>query len=278
MIYAENMGNLEGSMTNPYVVVLGNEKGGTGKSTIAMHLSIYLLHSGFRVGTVDVDARQGTLTRYFEYRRTSTIANLLLPTHFAIKKSDAETIAEAKVEDGRDFHNAMEALADHDFVIIDTPGNDTFLSQLAHSYANTLITPINDSFVDLDVLVNINGNDHRQLRPSIYAEMVWNQRKEHAKMGQKPIDWIVLKNRLTTLFNKNRNEINLVLDVLSKRIGFRICNGFCDRVVFKELFLSGLTLLDLEQSGQQMSLSHVSARQELRELIAFMKLPQLSEK
>jgi chromosome partitioning protein len=262
---------------NPYVVVLGNEKGGTGKSTIAMHLSIYLLRKGFKVGTIDVDARQGTLTRYYEYRRASSMTELPIPTHFAIKKSTAETISEAKTEEEKGFQEVMASLEDHDFIIIDTPGNDTFLSQLAHSYANTLITPLNDSFVDLDVLVNINDSGNKMLHPSIYAEMVWNQRKEHAKMGGKPIDWIVLKNRLTTLYNKNRNEVNLVLDVLSKRIGFRLCDGFCERVVFKELFLSGMTLLDLESSGQQLSLSHVSARQELRELIAFMRLPQLSE-
>jgi chromosome partitioning protein len=261
------------SPMKPYVIVLGNEKGGTGKSTIAMHLAVYLLHGGFRVGTVDVDARQGTFSRYFEYRKASSVGGLRVPTHFAVRKSPAENIAQAKADENDDFQKAMAALDDHDFIIIDTPGNDTFLSQLAHSYADTLITPLNESFVDLDVLVSVKGSDNKRLHPSIYAEMVWNQRKERAKRGEKPIDWIVLKNRLTTLYSKNRSEINLVLEALSKRIGFRLCGGFCERVVFKELFLSGLTLLDLELSNQQMSLSHVSARQELRELITFMRLP-----
>jgi chromosome partitioning protein len=169
----------------------------------------------------------------------------------------------------------MEQLSGQDFIVIDTPGNDTHLSQLAHSHADTLVTPLNDSFIDLDVLVKVSSDDIKIMRPSIYAEMVWNQRKERARRGEKPIDWIVIRNRLTTLYTKNRRDINIVLEALSKRVGFRLGTGFCERVVFKELFLAGLTLLDLEKSGVQLNISHVSARQELRELINFMKLPRL---
>jgi chromosome partitioning protein len=260
-----------------YIIVFGNEKGGTGKSTVAMHIAVYLLNNGFKVGTIDVDARQGTFTRYLENRRCSSTKGLALPEHFSVPKSALENHKDACAEENERFHSAVNSLGDSDFIIMDTPGNDTFLSHLAHSYADTLITPINESFVDLDVLVKINNNDVKTLRPSIYAEMVWNQRKEHAKKGKKPIDWIVIKNRLITLYNKNRGDVNIVLEALSKRIGFRIGVGFCERVIFKELFLAGLTLLDFERSGVHMSLSHVSARQELRELVNFMKLPQLSK-
>ncbi|MDR2157780.1 MAG: division plane positioning ATPase MipZ [Holosporaceae bacterium] len=258
----------------PYVIVLGNEKGGTGKSTMAMHVAVYLLNDGFKVGTIDVDARQGTFTRYFEHRKNAG-ENVKLPEHIAIPKDNNNDREKAKAIDNELFNAAMDRLKNHDFIVIDTPGNDTPLSQLSHSHADALVTPLNDSFVDLDVLVKVSGNGMKILSPSIYAEMVWNQRKERAKRGEKPIDWIVIRNRLTTLYNKNRRDINVVLEALSKRIGFRLGTGFCERVIFKELFLSGLTLLDLEKSGVPLNISHISARQELRELINFMKLPNL---
>jgi chromosome partitioning protein len=259
---------------NPHVIVLGNEKGGTGKSTIAMHVVVYLLSKGLEVGTVDVDARQGTLSRYLELRR-SAVGNVKLPEHVAIFRSEDNDRRKAHLLESEAFYAAMEKLGHCNFVVIDTPGNDTHLSQLAHAQADTLITPLNDSFVDLDVLVKVSNQDTKTLHPSIYAEMVWNQRKERASRGGKPIDWIVIRNRLTTLYTKNRKDINAVLEALAKRIGFRLGTGFCERVIFKELFLSGLTLLDLEQSNMAMNISHVSARQELRELINFMKLPNL---
>jgi len=258
----------------PYVIVLGNEKGGTGKSTIAMHVAVYLLHAGFKVGTIDIDARQGTFTGYFEHRKNFG-GDVALPEHVAILRCDENDRGKACSEDALHLTGAMERLSNCDFIVIDTPGNDTYLSQLAHSYANTLVTPMNDSFVDLDVLVKVSGENLKILGPSIYSEMVWNQRKERAKRREKPIDWIVIRNRLTTLYTKNKKDINTVLEALSKRIGFRFGTGFCERVIFKELFLSGLTLLDLEKSGIQLNISHVSARQELRDLINFMKLPNI---
>lgn len=259
----------------PYVIVFGNEKGGTGKSTIAMHTAVYLLNLGCKVGTIDIDARQGTLTHYFENRKRSASGNpsLKLPQHIAIARSDAHNKAETEQMERQAFENSMKELSGNNFIVIDTPGNNTFLSQLAHSYAKTLITPINDSFLDLDVIVKISDGDIKNLRPSIYAEMVWDQRKERAKRGEKPLDWIVIKNRLSTLYTKNKGDVNTVLEALAKRLSFRLGNGFCERVIFKELFLSGTTLLDLKNNDNAMNLSHVAARQELRELITLMRIP-----
>lgn len=257
----------------PYYIVFGNEKGGTGKSTLAMHVAVYLLNAGFTVGTIDTDARQGTFSRYFENRNRSNY-DLSLPKHFSVQKSMMENKKEAEKVDYDNLISAFSNLSNCDFIVIDTPGNDTYLSRIAHSYANTLITPLNDSFVDLDVLVKIDDDKMNILRPSIYAEMVWEQRKERAKRGDNAIDWIVVRNRLTTLYTKNKRDIRLILEALAKRIGFRLGDGFCERVIFKELFLSGLTLLDFEKINQPLQLSHVAARQELRDLIALMKLPK----
>ncbi|MDR1361905.1 MAG: division plane positioning ATPase MipZ [Holosporaceae bacterium] len=258
----------------PYVIVFGNEKGGTGKSTLAMHIAVYLLNSNFKVGTIDIDARQETFTQYFERRKASPLG-LKVSIHAKVPRSQLENNKAAAEDESTRFREAVAQASDCNFIVIDTPGNDTFLSGMAHALADTLVTPLNESFVDLDVLVRV-SNGNKILRPSIYAETVWNQRKERAKNGLKPMDWIVVRNRLNTLYSKNRGEVSIVLEALAKRIGFRLGAGFCERVIFKELFLSGTTLLDLEQSGQQLNLSHVSARQELRDLINFMKLPGVS--
>ncbi len=261
----------------PYIIVLGNEKGGTGKSTIAMHVAVYLLNQGFKVGTIDIDARQGTFTRYFENRKNNSYGNIKLSEHLAIFKDSSESNVEAsRGKDTESVKNAFEKLRTCDFLVIDTPGNDTFLSRTVHSYADTLITPINESLIDIDVLVRVNQGDPRSMKPSIYAEMVWEQRKSRAIRREKPIDWIVVKNRMSPLYSNNRKNVNTILEALSRRIGFRLSDGFCERVIFKELFMSGLTLLDLEAQGVDFNISHVAARQELRDLINFMKLPKLT--
>ena len=166
----------------PYVIVLGNEKGGTGKSTIAMHVAVYLLNRGFKVGTIDVDARQGTFSQYFEHRRHSDL-QLKMPEHIAILKSNSINAEQAKSEDINAFNAAMQKLSDCDFIVIDTPGNDTYLSQVAHSYADTLITPLNDSFIDLDVLVKVANNDMKILRPSIYEEKNEQNAEQNQSIG-----------------------------------------------------------------------------------------------
>ncbi|MBO4405524.1 MAG: AAA family ATPase [Alphaproteobacteria bacterium] len=261
----------------PYVIVLGNEKGGTGKSTIAMHIAVYLLNQGFKVGTIDIDARQGTFTRYFENRKNNCSGNIKLSEHLAIFKDSSESNVEASQgKDIESIKNAFNKLRSCDFLVIDTPGNDTFLSRTVHSYADTLVTPVNESLIDIDVLVRVSQGDSRSMKPSIYAEMVWDQRKLRAIRREKPLDWIVVKNRMSPLYSNNRKNINAILETLSRRIGFRLSNGFCERVIFKELFASGLTLLDLEAQGVDLNISHVAARQELRDLINFMKLPKLS--
>ncbi len=263
----------------PYVIILGNEKGGTGKSTLAMHISVYLLNSGFDVCTIDVDARQGTFSQYFRNREKASKNNhsLKVPNHHSVFKSDLQNVSEAIEEERNSLNDAIKNNLSADFIVIDTPGNNTFLSQLAHSYANIVVTPINESFIDLDVLVRVSDDNLTEFKPSIYAEMLWNQRKERAMRGKKPLDWIVVKNRMSTLYNKNRGDVDKILDAISKRISFRLGDGFCERVIFKELFVSGTTLLDFDDSENQMTMSHVAARQELRSLINFMNIPTLSK-
>lgn len=262
----------------PYIIVLGNEKGGTGKSTVSMHVIVSLVRMGFSVGSIDVDARQGTLSRYLENRKetSSKMANPLpLSEHIPLLPSQHSLRAEAVKEDQENLEKALSQLSSKRFILIDTPGSDSPLSRAAHSVADTLITPLNDSFIDLDMLVRLKSDTMDILRPSTYAEMVWEQKKQRAIRDQGSIEWIVLRNRLSNINARNKEQMEQIVKVLSKRIGFRYIPGFGERVIFRELFLSGLTVLDLEDCKMPMTLSHVSARQELRNLIHMIQLPDV---
>ena len=58
----------------------------------------------------------------------------------------------------------------HNFIVIDTAGIDTHLTRLAHSMANTLITPLNDSFVDFSVLGTVDPETYSVTGESHYAQ------------------------------------------------------------------------------------------------------------
>lgn len=248
-----------------HIIVVGNEKGGSGKSTTAMHLATALARMGHRVGALDLDVRQRSFARYLE-NRTAFMAQ---------ERLDLPTPRLGTLGTGSDpLSPAMTALErDSDFILLDCPGSHTKLSQMAHTLADTLVTPMNDSFVDFDLLARLSP-EGRVLGPSIYAEMVWNARQLRATAGAGPIDWLVLRNRLGTQAMHNKRKVGGALDGLAKRIGFRTVPGFSERVIFRELFPRGLTLLDLRDIGtEQLTMSNIAARQELRELVAALNLP-----
>lgn len=262
-----------------HIVVLGNEKGGSGKTTSAMHLIALLLHEGVRVGSIDLDSRQRSLTRYVENRKAwaeGNGVNLVMPDHVVIPRSDAATVSEAQAAERAAFEKDFARLAlANDFVVIDCPGSDSFLSRLGHAVADTLITPMNDSFVDFDLLGRVDPQSWKIKGPSVYSEMVWESRKRRVMMDGGSIDWVVMRNRLSSLAAKNKRRVESVLEALADRIGFRLAPGFGERVIFREMFPSGLTLLDLREEGvdAQMSMSHVAARAEVRALLDVLQLP-----
>jgi len=253
-----------------HVVVLGNEKGGTGKSTSAMHLIAALLHEGHSVGAIDLDTRQGTLSRYLSNRLAYGErfgVPLLQPETGAFAASPLADRHAAEAADVSALNDALAALAYCDYVVIDTPGSSEPISRAGHARADTLISPINDSFVDLDLLADVDPETFRVLRPSRYAEMVWEMRKARALRDRGTIDWIVMRNRLASLESRNMRRMDEVLRALAARVGFRLAPGFGERVIFRELFLKGLTLLDLKEGGVELTLSHVAARNEVRGLL-----------
>lgn len=261
-----------------HIIVVGNEKGGSGKSTTSMHVATALSRMGHRVGALDLDLRQRSFGRYVENRLAYMAREGLdLPTPNYRELPEADAAALAPGENLYD-HRLSTVVADLDpvcdFVVIDCPGSHTRLSQVAHSLADTLITPLNDSFIDFDLLARIDPESSKVTGPSIYSEMVWSARQLRARAGLKPIDWIVLRNRMSAQQAHNKRKVGEALDQLSRRIGFRVAPGFSERVIFRELFPRGMTLLDLRDLGvESLNISNVAARQELRELMRALNLP-----
>jgi len=265
----------------PYVIVLGNEKGGSGKSTTAIHIIVSLLRDGYRVGAMDLDARQGTLAGTLAARKNFVETkgiDLPLPEFRAVHRAALDHRLEAEAEETQRFDNAFNELvqAGAEIIFIDCPGADTFLSRHGHSQADTLITPINDSFVDFSMLAKVDPENHDIVNPSIYSEMVWEARKARFSRDRGRMDWIVMRNRLAASEARNKRDVGETLETLAKRIGFRTLKGFGERVIFRELYLQGLTLMDVREAniGIAMGLSHIAARAEVRALVAAIKLPK----
>lgn len=260
------------------VVVLGNEKGGTGKSTTAMHLIIGAMREGARVGSIDLDSGQASLSRYIANRRDFADENgvsLIMPEHHRLVLSQDDSRSRAGTEDrGRLTREIKRLSQTSDVVFIDTPGGDTDIGRTAIRYADTLVTPINDSLIDLDLIARLEGDPPEPVGPSRFSEKVWEARKARAGDAMGPIDWVVLRNRVSTLASRNRQAIEAALDDLSGRFGFRVAVGFGERVVFRELFLQGLTVLDLRERGTNvpLNMSHIAARREVRRLLEFIGL------
>lgn len=269
-------------MRRSHIIVIGNQKGGAGKSTVAMHLIVALMRMGKRTGALDLDVRQRSLTRYIENRSRCIAArgaHAPTPQFLEIHESRDRQLDLAEAADEATFRAAIRRLAETcDFIVIDSPGGDSHLSRLAHATADTLITPLNDSFVDFDLLGDIDPGAADVVRPSVYSEMVWESRKRKAQAERTPIDWVVMRNRTSAsrIEAKNKQRVGEALKTLSSRIGFRLAPGLSERVIFRELFPQGLTLLDLDGGAKgELAMAHVAARQELRDLFISLKLPGL---
>ena len=267
-----------------HVIVLGNEKGGSGKSTTAFHLAIYLLYQGFKVASIDVDSRQQTLTHYVRNRREwARKKGLTLPhtTHFHLPLGRGDSVKE---NDRLEFDLFRQAIADveHDvdFLVIDTPGFDTNLSRLSHSLADTLITPVNDSLIDLNVMAQLDPVTGEPRTMSHYARLVQRGRAERNAIDGGRIDWVLVRNRISMLSSRSMRQVQTALESIAEKMGCRVAEGIAERVIFRSLFPTGMTVfdpLDDELLGGLPSMSHLSARQEYKSLVDALNLP-ISEK
>ena len=246
-------------MSQARIIVVGNEKGGAGKTTVTTHLAVGLLYEGARVAVIDLDLRQQSTAHFFANRATWSAAHpdAQLPFPAVITRESDETVGGmiARAE-------AMGATT----VILDTPGADTPESREAHGRADLIITPINDSFVDFDVLGVVDPISLQLKRPSHYSEAVWEARKVRAADRKGVIDWVVLRNRLASIEARNTKRVDERVQALSRRVGFRTMIGLRDRVIYRELYPFGLTVSDLGPAVKPIpvSMGHVSGRQELR--------------
>src|ERR1700730_17528787 len=269
-----------GKPLSAHVIVLGNEKGGSGKSTTAMHVAVALLQAGQRVATIDLDSRQKSFTHYIENRRDwaeRSGIKLEMPVHFCVARGFGLRLDEIEAQEFGAFAEAVSAVENsQDFIVIDTPGNDSYLMRLAHSMADTLITPLNDSFVDFDVLGSVDPTSFEVVGVSHYAEMVREARRQRRLVDGGLTDWVIVRNRLSTLGSRNKRLVGEGVDELGRQLGFRAIDGFAERVVYREFFPRGLTALDdinEDTLGQRPNPSHVTARDEVRNLVDALKLP-----
>lgn len=267
-------------LRSAHVIVVGNEKGGAGKSTISIHLTVALLKAGYRVASIDLDTRQQTLTRFFENRRSwgaNADWRIELPHHCAMARGESTDLRANEAREFADFAEAIGAVEhDYEFVVIDTPASDSYLMRLAHSLADTLISPLNDSYIDVDVFSRVNHDRKQRGAVAHYADLVLEARRKRRLVDNGVIDWVMVRNRMASLANNNAKQIAVSIAKLGAELRFRVAEGFHDRVIFRELFPIGLTALDAIEQGAQkgaLTASQQGARQEIENLVEALQLP-----
>ncbi len=259
----------EPNVTTPHRIVFANEKGGTGKSTTAVHVAVALAYQGAKVAALDLDTRQATFFRYCENRAETQKrreADLPGPVFDTCHGDTIESLEEEAARLGEGM----------DFLLFDTPGRDDPFARHVAASADTLVTPMNDSFVDFDLIGQVDAESFKVRKLSFYAELIWEARIKRSRAqldeNKREMDWVVVRNRTGYTDARNQRRIDQALTELSRRVGFRAVQGLSERVIYRELFPSGLTLLDKGHLGE-LGTSHLVARQELRNLVQNLRLP-----
>lgn len=267
-------------LRSAHVIVVANEKVGTGKSTVSIHISVALLKAGYRVATVDLDTRQRTLTRFFENRQSwarESGLDLELPFHHALDRGRADRTADNETFEFGAFADAVAQIEhDYEFMVIDTPASDSYLMRLAHSLADTLVCPINDSFIDVDVFSRVHNDRAKRGSIAHYADLVIEARRRRRQVDAGLIDWVLLRNRIASIQSTNSRQVAISLGRLASELQFRAAEGLHDRVIFRELFPIGLTAIDPIEDGSRsggLTPSQLAARQEIAALVETLQLP-----
>jgi chromosome partitioning protein len=202
---------------------------------------------------------------------------LELPVHFTVPPAGGELVSDIEESEFRAFAEAISRVEHRfQFVVVDTPGSNSYLMRVSHAMADTLVTPINESFIDFDVLAHFDPVTMKSLGPSHYAALVAEARRQRLLVDSNDFDWVVVRNRLSAFETRNRKSVVRSLGEVSGELGFRIADGISERVVFREFFLRGLTALDPLDGrtlGAEPTMSHLAARREVAALIDSLKLP-----
>ena len=267
-------------LRSAHVIVVANEKGGTGKSTVSINVIVALLKAGYQVASIDLDTRQRTLTRFLENRHSwarEASKAIELPFHHALNRGNSTSVVDNETREFGEFAEALRLIEhDYEFVVIDTPASDSYLMRLAHSLADTLVSPINDSFIDVDVFSRVHHDRAQRGTIAQYAELVLEARRRRKQVDAGLIDWVLLRNRIASIQSNNSRQIATSLSKLSTELHFRSAEGLHDRVIFRELFPIGLTALDpIEEAARTgvLTNSQLMARQEIADLITTLRLP-----
>ena len=273
-------GSEQPDLRSAHVIVVGNEKGGTGKSTLSIHITIALLEAGYRVATIDLDTRQQTMSRFFENRASWARHSswpIELPRHCAMGRGESHDVRANEAQEFAAFAQAISDVEhDYEFVVIDTPASDSYLMRLAHSLADTLVSPVNDSYIDIDVFSRVHHDRKSRGTIAQYADLVLEARRRRRLVDNGVIDWVLVRNRIASLQSNNARQISISLRRLSHELQFRLADGLHDRVIFRELFPIGLTALDPIEDGLAngtLTTSQIAARNEVEALIAALRLP-----
>ena len=260
---------------SPHVLVVGNEKGGSGKTTIAMHLAIALLKLGQRVATIDLDANQKSLTQYIENRRiwaNYRRVELEVPVHRSVAQTGDRKTGDSEAEQLAVFEQAVASIGESvDFLVIDTPSAETYLVRLSHLVADMLITPLTDSFLDFGTLASVDPITREVTAMGRYAAMVCDARERRRSYDQHRIEWVVVRNRSSLSHLVDRS-----LGKLAMNLGFRSLEGCAERILYRQLFPSGLTALDtLDERtlGDRPTRVHQIAQEETRDFVELLQLP-----
>jgi chromosome partitioning protein len=251
---------------NAHVIVFANEKGGVGKSTAAFHTTVALANAGKKVMAVDLDPRQKSLTRALENREgTARRLKIALPQPRYI-------VLNHQTDAG--LHQEISRIGTgSDYIVIDVAGHDSAIARHAITMADTLITPVNDSFVDLDVLGQVDPSNFRVKALGCFTKLVHDLAAQRARRGKLSLDWIVMQNRLRHNGSHNEQRVVQALKSIAKKAGFRMGAGLSERVIYRELFPYGLTLFDLKWLPD-MARAQPVARNELNTVIAGLRLPE----
>ncbi len=248
-----------------HIIVFANEKGGVGKSTSAFHTCVALCNANETVAAIDLDLRQRTMGRAMDAREDTARqygVDLPGPRHLILKQAN-EAALETEIR---------MAQIDCGFVIIDVGGHDSPIARRAIFMADTIVTPVNDSFIDLDMLGHIDtkSGEFKTLGP--FARLVEHLKDPSLVQRQKALDWVVMQNRSRPLATKNERKFLEALNVISPHAGFRVIPGLRERVIYRELFPLGLTLFDLKYIPE-LGRAQPAALQELAAMLESLKLP-----
>ena len=249
-----------------HVIVFANEKGGVGKSTLAFHCSIALAHSGYDVLAIDLDRRQRSLDTAFDNRDAtarSLQVSLPRPRHIVLQKQSGALLSQEITRLGSNC----------DIILIDVAGHDSAIARYAMAMADTLVTPVNSSAVDLDLMGKFSPVTKRLKKPGHFALLVNDLRQERLRRGMPSLDWLVVKNRVRSTERRQQVWVDNALRQLSPSIGFRLGTGFRERVAYRELFPFGLTHLDLRHIPGLAKIQ-ASTGDEILRLVTDLALPE----